>query len=56
MADRPTLPRELVPKDWEAIEAAFRGWYAENLHALEMGGVGDLVALVAALKAASPNL
>jgi len=52
-ADRPTLPPSLQPIDWETVEAAFRDWYAKNLHALELGGTGDLVALVSALNAAS---
>ena len=52
-APPPDLPESLRPIDWEAVEAAFRDWYAENLHALELGGTGDLVGLVSALNAAS---
>ena len=55
VADRPTLPPSLQPVDWDAVEKVFRQWYAENYSALSMGGVGDLVSLVSALKAASPN-
>lgn len=54
-ADRPALPESLRPIDWEVAEGAFRDWYARNLHALELGGTGDLVGLVSALNAASEN-
>lgn len=58
MAESPVrvdLPSSLQPIDWEAVERAFRDWYAENLHALELGGVGDLVGLLSVLNAAYPN-
>lgn len=42
----------LSPTDWEAVEEAFRAWQARNDHALTMGGTGDLVDLVFALRAA----
>jgi hypothetical protein len=42
----------LAPTDWDAVEAAFRAWLARNNHALELGGTGDLVDLVFALRAA----
>jgi hypothetical protein len=52
-AGGPILPDSLLPIDWNAVEDAFRDWYARNLHALELGGTGDLVTLLLALNAAS---
>ena len=52
-ADRAVLPNSLKPVDWEEVERKFRAWYAENYQALELGGTGDLVALISALNAAS---
>ena len=43
---------ELRPIDWGAVEEAFRSWQSRNDHALSLGGTGDLVDLVFALKAA----
>lgn len=51
--DMAALPDSIQPVDWDAVEVAFRDWYARNLHALELGGTGDLVTLVSALSAAS---
>ena len=36
----------------EALDDAFRDWRAENNHALELGGTGDVLGLLARLSAA----
>ena len=41
-----------TPSIRNALDDAFREWYADNYHALSLGGVGDTVTLAAMLMAA----
>jgi hypothetical protein len=46
---------EITAAQRAALEDAFRGWLADNGHALELGGTGDVHALVLTLAAALEN-
>lgn len=54
-AEVKSLPPELRAVDWNAVRDAFTDWQARNDHALSIGGTGDLVDLVFALRAALAN-
>lgn len=43
---------EITPEMIEAFEAAYADWRAENAHAFEDGGTGDVVSLWASLASA----
>jgi len=51
-AGAPDLLEKLEPVHRREVERAFRAWMANNDQALSIGGTGDLVELVFALKAA----
>jgi hypothetical protein len=51
----PEADIEITSNEIEAIENAFRDWYGEYNHALELGGTGDVFKLLTALMAACPK-
>lgn len=48
-----TWLNEPSPDVRDRLDEAFRSWQAENSHALELGGTGDVYALLLALLSAA---